>query len=117
MDKETYEKKMQAQAREAATDMQAKYQEQIRELRERRDEMETQSRKIHAAGPHPAERAKQWAPRTGTRMVAVRARCGVRPSTRITHPPERRVVRRHHSPVLSRRAAAPPRGTRSPRSR
>lgn len=30
--------------------MQGKYQEQIRELREKRDEMETQYRKIHAAG-------------------------------------------------------------------
>jgi uncharacterized coiled-coil DUF342 family protein len=63
MDKEAYQKKLQAQldqwkaeidklqakSREASADMQIKYQEQIKELRERRDEMETQYDKIQAA--------------------------------------------------------------------
>jgi uncharacterized coiled-coil DUF342 family protein len=63
MDKETYQKKLhaqldqwqaeidklQAQAREASADMQGKYQEQIRDLRERRDHMEAEYRKIQAA--------------------------------------------------------------------
>ncbi|MGX0878719.1 uncharacterized coiled-coil DUF342 family protein [Roseovarius sp. MBR-154] len=63
MDKETYEKKMQAQldqwkaeidklqaqSREASADMQAKYNDQISDLRERRDEMERHYDKIHKA--------------------------------------------------------------------
>jgi len=63
MDKDTYEKKMQAQldqwkaeidklqaqSREASADMQAKYQEQIKDLREQRSEMEAQYDKIQAA--------------------------------------------------------------------
>lgn len=63
MNKEAYQKKLQAQldqwkaeidklqakSREASADMQIKYQEQIKELREKRAEMETQYDKIQAA--------------------------------------------------------------------
>jgi chromosome segregation ATPase len=63
MDKETYQKKLQAQldqwkaeidklqakSSEASADMQAKYQEQIKELREKRSEMEAEYDKIQAA--------------------------------------------------------------------
>ncbi|HMB14579.1 MAG TPA: hypothetical protein VKN37_11255 [Roseovarius sp.] len=63
MDKETYQKKLQAQldqwkaeidklqaqSREASADMQAKYHEQIKDLREKRTEMEAEYDKIQAA--------------------------------------------------------------------
>lgn len=63
MDKDTYQRKMQAQldqwkaeidklqaqAREASADMQARYQDEIHELRQKRSEMEAQYDKIQAA--------------------------------------------------------------------
>ncbi|KGM87563.1 hypothetical protein rosmuc_02299 [Roseovarius mucosus DSM 17069] len=63
MDKETYQKKLhaqldqwkaeidklQAQSREASADMQIKYQDQIKELREKRAEMAAEYDKIEAA--------------------------------------------------------------------
>lgn len=63
MDKETYQNKLQAQldqwkaeidklqaqSREASADMQIKYQEQIKELREKRADMAAQYDKIEAA--------------------------------------------------------------------
>lgn len=63
MDKDAYQKKLQAQldqwkaeidklqakSREASADMQIKYQEQISELRVKRDKLETECDKIQAA--------------------------------------------------------------------
>lgn len=63
MDKETYQAKLQAQldqwkaeidklqakSREASADMQIKYEEQINNLRERRDELEAEHEKIRSA--------------------------------------------------------------------
>lgn len=84
MDKETYEKKLkaqldqwqaeidklQAQAREAAADMQDKYRDQILELRKKRDEMETQYGKVHAASSEAWKDFKDGADKAWDDMAA-----------------------------------------------